>query len=118
MGGGVPNETPAIGQQSAYPNMRFIPMKRLLILGGFLVSAAVLAPVAIADDHHDKRYYDRESHDYHVYNKGEDRAYRAYLGEQHRDFREFNKNNRTQQQEYFRWRHQHPDNVLFKVEVR
>jgi hypothetical protein len=24
---------------------------------------------------------------------------------------------RSQQTEYFRWRHQHPDNTLFKVEI-
>jgi hypothetical protein len=24
---------------------------------------------------------------------------------------------RTQQQQYFKWRHEHPDNTLFKVEI-
>jgi hypothetical protein len=93
-------------------------MKRLLILSGFLLCAAFLGPVATADNHHDRRYYDRHGHDYHVYNNQEDRAYRAYLGEQHRNYREFHKTNRTQQQQYFKWRHDHPDHVLFKVEVR
>ena len=49
-------------------------MKRLLTLGGFLLGAAILAPIAMADDHRDKRYYDRDSRDYHVYNSQEDRA--------------------------------------------
>jgi hypothetical protein len=92
-------------------------MKLSLILGGFLLGAALLAPVATADDH-DKRYYDRDGRDYHVYNNQEDRAYRLYLGEQHQDYREFRKMKRNQQQQYFRWRHEHPDHVLFKVEVR
>lgn len=62
-------------------------MKRLL--GVFLLGAAFLVPVAMtADDHHDKRYHERAGHDYHVYNSQEDRAYRIYLGEQHRDYRE------------------------------
>jgi hypothetical protein len=93
-------------------------MKRFLILSGFVLGAAFLAPVATAADHHDKRYYDREGNDYHVYNNQEDRAYRVYLGEQHRDYREFRKVNHNDQQQYFRWRHQHPDNVLFKVEIK
>ena len=95
-------------------------MKRLLILSGFLFGAAFLAPVAMtADDDHERRYYDREGRDYHAYNNQEDRAYRAYLREQHRDYREFRKVKRDQQRQYFRWRHEHPDHVLFpKVEIR
>ena len=92
-------------------------MKRFL-LSGFLVGAALLASVATADDHHDKRYYDRNGHDYHVYNNQEDRAYRVYLGEQHLEYREFSKMKRQDQQRYFKWRHEHPDQTLFKVEIR
>jgi hypothetical protein len=94
-------------------------MKRFMILGGFLLGAAFLAPIATADDHHqDKRYYDREGKDYHVYNSHEDKAYRAYLGERHQNYREFGKMNHNQQQQYFTWRHSHPDEVLFKVEIK
>ncbi len=94
-------------------------MKRLLILGGFLLGAAFVAPsAATADDHHDKRYYDKEGHDYHVYNNQEDRAYRVYLGEQHQDYHAFGKAKPAQQQMYFKWRHEHPDSVLFKVEIK
>lgn len=93
-------------------------MKRFLVLSGFLLGAALLAPVAIADDHHDKRYYDRDGHDYHVYNNQEDRAYRVYLGEQHKNYREFRKVNRDEQQRYFKWRHEHSDQTLFKIEIR
>jgi hypothetical protein len=94
-------------------------MHRFLILSGFLLGAALLAPVAVnADDHHDKRYYDRDHKDYHQWNNQEDRAYRVYLGEQHRDYRDFSKANRNDQSQYFRWRHEHPDSMLFKVEIR
>jgi hypothetical protein len=92
-------------------------MKRFLILGGFLLGSAFLVPLASADDH-ERRYYDRDGHDYHVYNSHEDRAYRVYLGEQHRDYREFHRIRRNERQHYFKWRHEHPDGVLFKVEVR
>jgi hypothetical protein len=94
-------------------------MRHFWILSAFVVGAALTAPVAVgADDPHDKRYYDRAGRDYHIWNDQEDRAYRVYLGEQHREYREFETANITQQRAYFRWRHQHPDNVLFKVEVR
>jgi len=94
-------------------------MRRFLMLTAFFVGASVLAPVAIlADDHREKRYYDRDGRDYHTWNGQEDRAYRVYLGEQHRDYREFNREKAARQREYFRWRHDHPDHVLFKVEVR
>lgn len=94
-------------------------MHRFLILGGFLLGAALLAPVAVsADDHHDKRYYDRDHKDYHQWNSQEDRAYRAYLGEQHRDYRDFSRVKRNEQTQYFRWRHDHPDTTLFKLEIR
>jgi hypothetical protein len=94
-------------------------MYRILILSAIFVGALAIAPVAAkADDHHDKRYYDRNARDYHTFNDKEDRAYRVYLGEQHRDYREFNKTNKGEQQQYFKWRHEHPDNVLFKVEVK
>jgi hypothetical protein len=62
-----------------------------------------------AEDH-DRRYYDRDGQ--------EDRIYRVYLGEQHREYRDFRRVKVVQQRKYFRWRHDHPDNVLFKVEVR
>jgi hypothetical protein len=78
----------------------------------------LVAPVAANADDHEKRYYDRDGHDYHAWNDHEDRAYRIYLGEQHRDYREFGKVKVTQQREYFKWRHEHPDDALFKVEVK
>ncbi|HEY2857948.1 MAG TPA: hypothetical protein VGJ21_05995, partial [Terracidiphilus sp.] len=63
-------------------------MKRFMILGGLLLGAAFLAPLASADDRpydhrNDKRYYDRNGKDYHQYNEHEDKAYRVYLGERH-----------------------------------
>jgi type III secretory pathway component EscR len=96
-------------------------MKQFLILGGLLMAAFVNAPVAMmadGDNHQEKRYYDRSGKDYHTWNNNEDRAYRTYLDQQHRDYRDFGKVNRSQQQNYFKWRHQNPDNTLFKVEIR
>ena len=79
--------------------------------------AAQEVVVTTGGDH--TRYYDRDHRDYHEWNDREDRSYRIYLGEQHREYREFPKVKVTQQREYFKWRHEHPDtHPIFKVEVR
>jgi hypothetical protein len=96
-------------------------MNRFLLLSALLVGTTMVGPViARADDanHHEKRYYDRSGKDYHTWNNNEDRAYRSYLQEQHQDYRDFNRVKRPQQQQYFTWRHQHPDNTLFKIEIK
>jgi len=84
-------------------------------LSALVLSAALLTPVAVTaakdDDHRHKvkRYYDKDSHDWHEWNEREDSAYRRYLQEQHRANREWAKANRKQQREYWKWRHSHPD---------
>ena len=80
-------------------------------LGTFILGAALLAPASLsAEDHHkSKRYYDRDGRDYHEWNQHENEAYRRYLAEQHRQYREFTRTNRREQQEYWRWRHNHGD---------
>jgi hypothetical protein len=55
------------------------------------------------------RVYDTPQNDYHRWDRREDRAYRAYLAERHREYREFRTLNRAEQEEYWRWRHDHPD---------
>jgi hypothetical protein len=94
-------------------------MHRFLV-SALLLGAALITPALRAEDNsHDRRYYDREGKDYHTWNTHEDRAYRVYLGEQHREYREFPRAKVVQQREYFRWRHEHPDtHPIFKVEVR
>jgi hypothetical protein len=94
-------------------------MHRLLVLTMLFAGVAVVVPATMrAEEHHEKRYYDRDGRDYHTWNDHEDRAYRIYLGEQHRDYREFAQVKAAQRREYFRWRHGHPDNVIFKAEIR
>jgi hypothetical protein len=90
-------------------------MRRFLILTAFCAGVSLIAPVSMNAG--DKRYYDRDGHDYHTWNSQEDRAYRVYLGEQHRNYREFGRTKVVERRGYFKWRHEHPDNVLFKVEI-
>jgi hypothetical protein len=94
-------------------------MNRFLILGALALSTMMIGPALAQDgNHHEKRYYDRGGKDYHTWNNNEDRAYRAYLLEQQREYRDFHRERRPQQQQYFTWRHTHPDNTLFKLEIR
>jgi hypothetical protein len=100
------------------------------ILSTLLLGAALAIPVALkAQDEsrkesttttttttETKRYYDSDEKDYHVWNNQEDRAYRLYLQEKHRDYVEFPRVKVTEQREYFRWRHGHPDSVIVTTE--
>jgi len=92
-------------------------MKHFLILGGLMMAASLITPVAIMadrDNHRETRYYDRDGRDYHTWNDNEDRQYRQYLVERHRGYVVFTKTKPTQRREYFKYRHEHG----FKVEVR
>ena len=94
-------------------------MKRFLILSALVLSTTLIGPVvAQSRAPQEKRYYDKSGKDYHTWNSNEDRAYHSYVQEQHQTYREFNKVNRNQQQQYFKWRHEHSDNTLFKVEIK
>ena len=83
----------------------------------FLLSTALVVPVAVRaddDDHrrdrgHVQRYYDPYGRDYHEWNEREQQAYRRYLQEQRREYHDWDKANRREQKEYFKWRHHHPD---------
>ena len=93
-------------------------MKHFLILGGLMLAASFIAPVAVmadGDDHRgERRYRDTDGRDYHYWNDNEDREYRAYLVEQHRVYVPFVKVKVRERQDYFKYRHEHG----FKVEVR
>jgi hypothetical protein len=93
-------------------------MHRFLLLSALVLSATMISPVVGQAESHDKRYYDRDGKDYHTWNNNEDHAYRAYLQEQHKDYRAFNKVKPADQQDYFKWRHTHSDDALIKVEVK
>lgn len=69
--------------------------------------AGAAQEVVVSVDHN--RYYDRHHHDYHQWDDREDRSYRVYLGERHRDYREFHRNSGREQNRYWNWRHSHPD---------
>ena len=79
-------------------------------IGSLLVVGALMGTVAGAVGCTGRvRIYDQPYRDYHRWDSREDRAYRAYLGEQHRGYREFRTLDSRDQEQYWRWRHAHPD---------
>ena len=86
-----------------------------------LAMAALFSPAALSahprgakqdDDHRDKkteRYYDKEAKDYHEWNENEERSWKRYETEMKHEDRDFAKENAKQQEEYWKWRHKHPD---------
>src|SRR5260370_2169078 len=105
-------------------------MRRYQLLGGLMLGAALMAPVALKAQEESKktttttttttetkRIYDPVEKDYHVWNDQEDRAYRIYLQEIRRDDVEVPKGKTTDQTEHGRRRHGHPNSVIFKSET-
>ena len=80
------------------------------------LSAALVVPAAMAQDRATERertdqprYEDKAHHDTHEWNEAEDRAYRRWLEERHMKYHEFRKASKKEQAEYWKWRHEHPD---------
>ena len=82
-----------------------------LLLSGIIAMPVVMVPTIARADDHPQRYYDADRKDYHEWNENEDRAWRGYLKERRREYREFGKASKREQREYWRWRHDHPDST-------
>jgi len=93
-----------------------------------LLCAALVAPIAMApatlraDDQKTEQknartYHDKNHNDDHEWNGQEDRAYRMYVKQNHREFRDFSTANETDQQAYWDWRHDHSD-ALLRIEIK
>ena len=74
----------------------------LLLIGSLVGSAGCFVSARA-------RIYDEPHGDYHRWDAREDRAYRQYLAEQRREYRAFKTLDRREQDEYWQWRHGHPD---------
>src|ERR1700681_2494968 len=84
-----------------------------LFLGSLFMAAALIAPLAIsanaAPQRVSVRVYDRDHKDYHNWDDREVHSYSLFRGEHPRYNVTFSKTNRSQQREYWTWRHSHPD---------
>ena len=88
-------------------------MRIKLYLPALLLSTALVAPLATHTNAKPQgvsvRIYDREHKDYHDWDDREARYYERYRHD-HPEFSvEFRKNSRSRQAEYWKWRHEHPD---------
>jgi hypothetical protein len=83
------------------------------IIASLVLSAALVVPVATLvaapQDRVTVRVYDRKHKDYHNWDDKENHAWGAYLNENHKKSHEFEKSNRREQENYWNWRHRHPD---------
>jgi hypothetical protein len=84
-------------------------------IASLFLTAALAAPVSIMavpvpqEASVQVRVYDSTHHDYHNWDDREDHAYRGYLTEHHENYRAYDKQNHKQQNNYWNWRHSHPD---------
>ena len=67
-----------------------------LVLAGAVAAPALLVSPATAQEVN-VRVYDRDHRDYHNWDDHENGAYRRYLEENHRDYREYNRLSRRDQ---------------------
>jgi len=90
--------------------------KPIRFVSSMLLTGALLAPVAFAQDrdhdrddrnHNNTRVYDPVRRDYHNWNSDEDNAYRQWYGQQYngKKYRDYRKLNKKDQQAYWKWRH-------------
>ena len=94
-------------------------MRRFLI-GTMMFGTLAIAPVMLTaqdhdgdrdhrDDHAAKVYYDRTHRDKHEWNDNESSNWDRYRTEHHIERAEFERASHRQQQNYWNWRHDHPD---------
>jgi hypothetical protein len=88
---------------------------KVIVLSGSLVIPVVVSaqdrdyPERRQNDQRSRRYEDESHKDFHEWNAREDQAYRRYLQEHHKKYHDFAKARKREQDDYWRWRHSHPD---------
>jgi hypothetical protein len=100
-------------------NRRILFISSLLLVPALATAAAVRANSfsrdsrqpenSQRDDRSQGRVYDKSHRDWHDWNDNEERAYRQFLTETRRDYREFSRLDGRTQTAYWNWRHSHPD---------
>jgi hypothetical protein len=104
------------GVTIAHPHQEVV-MTRFLnaaLLCATLVTPIAVAPTMLRAD--DRVYHDAAHNDDHQWNDRENRAYRIWVKENHRQYRSFAKLKAEDQAAYWNWRHEHSDAEL-KIDV-
>jgi hypothetical protein len=91
----------------------------VILTGAFVIPSAIRATAGQQEERKQEehqregnkeggRVYDRQHKDYHNWDANEDRAYRGYLQDNHRQYRPFTELKSREQTSYWNWRHSHP----------
>jgi hypothetical protein len=87
--------------------------RKRLFLSSILLGAALITPMAITANAAPQgitvRVYDRNHRDYHNWDDREERSYRTFRVEHPKYHVQYRRARRSQQNEYWTWRHAHPD---------
>jgi len=81
-----------------------------------LITLAPMASTVVGADSHPRTYHDKARNEDHEWNSQEDKAYRIWLKENHRKYRDFAKLKEEERQTYWGWRHDHSD-ALLKIDI-
>ena len=87
------------------------------IVFGVIAILAPTAPATLRADSPARTYHDKAHNDDHQWNSHEDKAYRIWVKDNHRKYRDFAKLKEEDQQSYWAWRHEHSD-ALLKIDIR
>ncbi len=85
-----------------------------------LCAAVLVLPISVyaqdhkGDDRQDKHgssyaYYDSKHRDWHKWDDQENQAYAHYAEEHHQQNHDFSSASEREQQQYWNWKHKHPD---------
>ena len=84
-------------------------------IASLLLTAALAGPVSLMaaplpqEARVQVRVYDKQHKDYHNWDDNENRVWGQYLTENHKSPHEFSKANKSEQSQYWNYRHAHPD---------
>jgi hypothetical protein len=92
------------------------PWRRAILAVALTLPLTLGTGALRAEDKNAKTYHDKEHNDDHHWDAHEDQAYKIYAKENHRKAQNFQKLKEEDQQNYWKWRHEHSDAVL-KIDI-
>jgi hypothetical protein len=81
----------------------------LFLTAALVVPLSIMAAPAPQRASVQLRFYDSSHKDYHNWNDNENRAWGQYLTDNNRKPQRFTRARKTEQSQYWNWRHDHPD---------
>ena len=84
-------------------------MASLFLAAAFAAPMSLMAVPRPVDATVQVRVFDRTHKDYHNWDDRENHAWAVYLTNNHRPQHEYARSSRREQDQYWNWRHSHPD---------